>query len=60
MGGFSLVHWAVVVIAAMLLFGSGRIARTMGDFGQGLRAFRKGLSEDEPVNSLPAPQKSED
>lgn len=50
MGSFSIMHWAIVLVAAMLLFGSGRIASTMGDLGQGLRAFRKGLTEPEPSN----------
>ena len=55
MGGLSIVHWAVVVIAAMLLFGGGRVAATLGELGHGVRALRKGLADEEPLNRLPPP-----
>lgn len=54
MGGMSVTHWAVVCIAAMLLFGKGRLSSTMGDIGKGLRSFRQGLSEDEPIPARPS------
>lgn len=60
MGSFSIMHWAIVLAAAMLLFGSGRIASMMGEVGQGLRAFRKGLAEPESSNDLSLlPQKDD-
>lgn len=55
MGGFSVMHWAIVAIAVMLLFGGGRIARTMGEVGQGVKALRKGLAEEEAIERLPKP-----
>lgn len=60
MGSFSLVHWAIVGIAAIFLFGGGRIARTMGDLGQGLKAFRKGLAEDDPAGNPLLPSSADD
>ena len=52
MGSFSLAHWLIVGAVALVLFGRGRLSETMGDFGKGIRSFRKGLSEgslgDEP------------
>lgn len=59
MGSFSLMHWGIVALAAVLLFGSGRVARTMGEVGQGLRAFRKGLSEDESATRPSLPPRSD-
>lgn len=38
----------IVVILALLLFGgSGKISSMMGDFAKGIKAFRKGLQDDE-------------
>ena len=50
MGSFSFTHWIVVLAVALLLFGRGRISETMGDFGKGLRAFRKGLTDEEAAS----------
>lgn len=53
MGGLSVVHWAIVAIAIMLLFGGGRISRTMGDLGHGIRTFRKEMNDDKTLERLP-------
>jgi sec-independent protein translocase protein TatA len=37
----------IIVLVILVLFGRGRINETMGDFGKGVRNFRKGLGEDE-------------
>jgi len=38
----------IIVVLALLLFGGGgKISSLMGDFAKGIKAFRKGLSEDE-------------
>lgn len=47
MGSFSLAHWIVVALVVLVLFGRGKISETMGDFGKGVKSFRKGLSDDE-------------
>jgi sec-independent protein translocase protein TatA len=48
MGSFSIWHWLVVIVVVMLLFGGrGKISSLMGDFAQGIKAFKKGMSEDE-------------
>ena len=49
MGSFSIWHWIVVGILVLLLFGRGRISEMMGDVAKGIKAFRKGLSDDEPA-----------
>ena len=53
MGSFSFTHWIIVAIVVLVLFGRGRISETMGDFGKGMKAFRRGLSEDEQQPQLP-------
>ena len=48
MGSFSLWHWLIVIVVVMLLFGGrGKISSLMGDFAQGIKAFKKGMTEDE-------------
>ena len=50
MGSFSLWHWLIVIVVVMLLFGGrGRISSLMGDFAQGIKAFKKGMTEDEKI-----------
>lgn len=53
MGSFSLVHWVIVALVVLVLFGRGKISETMGDFGKGLKSFRKGLAEDEAPRAPP-------
>ena len=69
MGSFSIWHWLIVIVVVMLMFGGrGKISNLMGDFAQGIKAFKKGMSEDdkteeaksEPVKTIDnAPQKAE-
>lgn len=38
----------IILIIALLLFGGGgKISSMMGDFAKGIKAFRKGLQDDE-------------
>jgi len=54
MGSFSLMHWIVVAVVALVLFGRNRISETMGDFGKGIKSFRRGLAGDDR-SELPVP-----
>jgi len=67
MGSMSLIHWLVVLVVVLIFFGRGRISETMGDFGKGIRSFKKGLAEEEkpaspppPAAQLPTPPASEE
>ena len=69
MGSLSIWHWIVVIAVVLLLFGRGKISDLMGDVAQGIKAFKKGMQDDdktaaekptEPVktidhNAAPAP-----
>jgi sec-independent protein translocase protein TatA len=46
MGSFSPVHWVIVLIIVLLLFGPGRLAGVGKGLGEGIRSFKKGLNED--------------
>ena len=47
MGSLSIWHWIVVIGVVLLLFGRGKISDLMGDVAQGIKAFKKGMSEEE-------------
>jgi sec-independent protein translocase protein TatA len=48
MGSFSIWHWLIVLAVVLVLFGGkGRLSQIMGDFGKGLRAFKKSVRDDE-------------
>ena len=52
MGTFSWVHWLLVAIVVLILFGGrGKISSLMGDFAQGIKAFKKGMSDDETAKT---------
>lgn len=56
MGGLSLWHWLVVLAVVLLLFGKGKISSLMGDLAQGVKAFKKGMAEDEPAATPESPK----
>jgi sec-independent protein translocase protein TatA len=54
MGGLSVWHWIIVIAVVLLLFGRGKISELMGDVAQGIKAFKKGMTEDEIARTEPA------
>jgi sec-independent protein translocase protein TatA len=61
MGSFSLMHWMIVLLIVLLLFGAGKLPRVMGDFAKGLKAFKSGMKEEDeavvppPKQQVPPP-----
>lgn len=51
MGSLSIWHWILVVVVVLLLFGRGKISELMGDMAQGIKAFKKGMSEEEAAKA---------
>ncbi|HEY8384282.1 MAG TPA: twin-arginine translocase TatA/TatE family subunit [Microvirga sp.] len=47
MGGASIWHWIVVGLIVVLLFGRGKISEMMGDVAKGIKAFKKGMSDED-------------
>ena len=59
MGSFSWIHWLLVILAVLLLFGGrGKISELMGDFASGIKAFKKGMAEDDSAKVEPPKQDS--
>ena len=47
MGTFSIWHWLIVLAVVVVLFGGGgKISKLMGDFGKGLKSFKKNIKEE--------------
>ena len=54
MGMGSWIHWALLALVVLLLFGKGRFSDLMGDVAKGIKSFKKGMAEeDEPAQSAP-------
>jgi sec-independent protein translocase protein TatA len=50
MGSFSIWHWIVVAVIVLVVFGGrGKISSLMGDFAQGIKAFKKGMADDDKI-----------
>ena len=60
MGSLSIWHWIVVIAVVLLLFGRGKISDLMGDVAKGIKAFKKGMQDDEKVAEKTEPVKTID
>jgi sec-independent protein translocase protein TatA len=48
MGGLSIWHWIIVGGVVLVLFGGKfKISDVMGDVAKGIKAFKKGMAEDD-------------
>ncbi|PWC88267.1 hypothetical protein TSH100_08070 [Azospirillum sp. TSH100] len=59
MGSFSLFHWAIVLLAVLLLFGAGKLPSVMGDFAKGIKSFKAGLKDGDAAVTIPSPPRGE-
>ncbi len=41
----------IIALVILVLFGRGRVSEMMGDFGKGIKSFKKGLAEADDVQS---------
>ena len=46
MGSFSLMHWGVVLLLVLLLFGAGKLPSVMGDLAKGVKSFKAGMKDE--------------
>ncbi|MEM7196808.1 MAG: twin-arginine translocase TatA/TatE family subunit [Pseudomonadota bacterium] len=52
MGTFSVWHWLIVLAVVVILFGGGgKLSRLMGDFGKGLKSFKKNIKDEDAQNA---------
>ena len=53
MGSMSWIHWAIVLVVVILIFGTKKLGNMGGDIGKAVKGFKdgvKGSDEDKPVN----------
>jgi sec-independent protein translocase protein TatA len=43
----------LILIGVLMVFGAGRLPTVMADLAKGIRAFKKGLTEEEESSSVP-------
>ena len=61
MGSFSIWHWLIVGAVVLLVFGGrNKISDMMGDVAKGIKAFKKGMADEEPAPKAEAPVKTID
>jgi sec-independent protein translocase protein TatA len=46
----------LVLLVVILLFGKGKVSDLMGDVAKGIKAFKKGMSEDEATAAQTPPK----
>lgn len=47
MGGLSPMHWIIVAVIVLVLFGGrGKLSSLMGDAAKGIKAFKEGLKDE--------------
>lgn len=56
MGAFSFWHILVVLVLVLLLFGRGKISGLMGDLAQGIKSFKRGMSDDAAAKAEETPK----
>jgi len=42
----------IVLVVVVLVFGPGRLAKTMGELGRGIQSFRQSLTNEEKSDSV--------
>ncbi len=56
MGSLSPMHWIIILVVAALVFGGrGKLSGLMGDAAKGIKAFRDGLKEEDKPAAAVAP-----
>ena len=54
MGSLSIWHWLIVGAVLLLVFGGrGKISDMMGDVAKGIKAFKKGMADEETADAAP-------
>ena len=46
MGSFSLIHWIILGLFLLLLFGGNRFSTMMKDVAKGLKSFKEGMADE--------------
>lgn len=48
MGSMSLIHWIIVLVIVLLIFGTKKLPGIGKDLGDAMRGFKKGMQGEDP------------
>ena len=51
--GLSIWHLLVLLVVVVLIFGTGKLTKAMGDIGRGVKEFKKGIASEEGTPESP-------
>lgn len=56
MGSFSIMHWLIVLVVVVLIFGTKKLGNVGGDLGKAVKGFKDGMSGkvEGEIKSLPS------
>jgi sec-independent protein translocase protein TatA len=62
MGSFSTVHWLIVLVIVMLVFGTKKLSNMGSDLGKAVKGFKDGMKgeEEKPAAAQAAPSQVAD
>ena len=63
MGTLSIWHWIIVLVVALLIFGTKRLRGAGRDLGEAIKGFKKGMNdadEDKPAGRIEDQQREGD
>jgi sec-independent protein translocase protein TatA len=60
MGSFSLIHWIIVLVVILLLFGPRRLPDLAKGVGEAIREFKKAINSPESPAQKQVGQKDDD
>jgi sec-independent protein translocase protein TatA len=48
------MHWLIIAVIVLILFGGRKIPELMRGMGEGVRGFKEGMSGNQPKGNTPA------
>ena len=56
MGGTSWVHWVILLVVVVLIFGTKKLGNMGGDIGKAVKGFKDGIKGEEDKPAAPPSQ----
>lgn len=53
MGGTSWIHWVLVLVVVVLIFGTKKLGNVGKDLGSAIRGFKEGMKGEDEAKKLP-------
>jgi sec-independent protein translocase protein TatA len=58
MGSMSAVHWVILLVVVILVFGTKKLSNMGSDIGKAVKGFKDGIKENEDTTSTATPSTS--